>query len=43
VHGLQGVRVVRSHAPPLRSGRSGKLHRVLLQLGPTRRRGSVTP
>jgi phenylacetate-coenzyme A ligase PaaK-like adenylate-forming protein len=33
MHGLQGVRVVRSHAPPLRSGRSGKLHRVLLQPG----------
>jgi hypothetical protein len=32
-HGLQGVRVVRGHAPPLHSGRSGKLHRVLLQPG----------
>ncbi len=37
-HGLPGVRVLQGHAPPLRSGLSGKLHRVLLQPGPTRRR-----
>jgi len=30
-HGLQGVRVARGYAPALRSGRSGKLHRVLMQ------------
>ena len=42
-HGLPGVRVVQGHAPPLRSGRSGKLHRVLLQPGPTRRRGRAAP
>jgi len=41
-HGLHGVRVVQGHAPPLRSGRSGKLHRVLMQPGPARRRGNST-
>jgi phenylacetate-coenzyme A ligase PaaK-like adenylate-forming protein len=40
-HGLGNVRVAQGHAPPLRSGRSGKLHRVLLQLGPASRRGSA--
>jgi phenylacetate-coenzyme A ligase PaaK-like adenylate-forming protein len=30
-HGLGNVQVAHGHAPPLRSGRSGKLHRVLLQ------------
>ena len=42
-HGLQGVHVAHGRAPPLRGGRSGKLHRVLLQPGPTRRRGNPTP
>ena len=30
-HGLQNVQVARGRAPPLHSGRSGKLHRVLRQ------------
>jgi len=36
-HGLRNVRVAQGHAPPLRSGLSGKLHRVLLQAGTGRR------
>jgi phenylacetate-coenzyme A ligase PaaK-like adenylate-forming protein len=42
-HGLQGVQVAHGRAPPLRGGRSGKLHRVLLQPSPARRRGRATP
>jgi phenylacetate-coenzyme A ligase PaaK-like adenylate-forming protein len=33
-HGLGNVRVARGRAPPLRTGRSGKLHRVLMRPGP---------
>jgi hypothetical protein len=40
-HGVHGVRVAQGHAPPMRSGRSGKLQRVLMQPGPTRRRGGA--
>jgi len=40
-HGLQGVQVAHGHAPPLRSGRSGKLHRVLMQPAPARRRSGA--
>jgi phenylacetate-CoA ligase len=42
-HGLHGVRVMRSRELPLRSGPSGKLHRVLMQPGTARRRGSASP
>lgn len=42
-HGLHGVRVAQSRAPPLRSGPSGKLHRVLMQPGPARPRSNATP
>ncbi len=40
-HGVHGVRVALGDAPPVRSGRSGKLQRVLMQPGPTRRRGGA--
>jgi phenylacetate-coenzyme A ligase PaaK-like adenylate-forming protein len=33
-HGLGNVRVARGREPPLRTGRSGKLHRVLMRPGP---------
>jgi phenylacetate-coenzyme A ligase PaaK-like adenylate-forming protein len=35
-HGLHGVHIAHGRAPPLRSGRSGKLQRVLMQPGPAR-------
>ena len=41
--GLGHVQVTHGHAAPLRSGRSGKLQRVLLQPGATPRRAHATP
>ncbi len=40
-HGVHGVRVARSHQPPLRSRGSGKLQRVLMQPCPARRHSSM--
>jgi phenylacetate-coenzyme A ligase PaaK-like adenylate-forming protein len=42
-HGLGSVRVSHGHAPPLRSGPSGKLHRVLMQPGAQHRRRCTAP